>query len=178
MLHPRPLLSLVLSALSLCGFAKGKSSAQLTLFVGTYTEDSPSEGIYVFHFNQETGHFSLRSSVKAGNPSSPTFVSTKAGDRLGDPENRPGSDPCNLYTDGHCLTTANYSGGDISAFKLDKQADCTELPNRRDLADAIRQPFRTSIVDFPRPMASISWPPTWVTTAYTDLISHPTERKS
>ena len=158
MLHPRSLLSLVLSALSLCGFAKGKPSAQLTLFVGTYTEDSPSEGIYVFHFNQETGHFSLRSSAKAGNPSfvvlspngnrlyavsefndgrqgaysfdynpktghlsNPTFVSTKAGDRLGDPENRPGSDPCNLYTDGHCLITANYSGGDISAFKLDKQ---------------------------------------------------------
>lgn len=157
MLHPRPLLSLVLSALSLCGFAKGKPSAQLTLFVGTYTEDSPSEGIYVFHFNQETGHFSLRSSVKAGNPSfvvlspngnrlyavsefndgrqgaysfdynpktgrlsNPTFVSTKAGDRLNEPENRPGSDPCNLYTDGHCLITANYSGGDISAFKLDK----------------------------------------------------------
>ena len=69
MLHPRPLLSLVLSALSLCGFAQGKQSAQLTLFVGTYTEDSPSEGIYVFHFNQETGHFSLRSSAKAGNPS-------------------------------------------------------------------------------------------------------------
>ena len=158
MLHPRPLLSLVLSALSLCGFAKGKPSAQLTLFVGTYTEDSPSEGIYVFHFNQETGHFSLRSSAKAGNPSfvvlspngnrlyavsefndgrqgaysfaynpktgrlsNPTFVSTKAGDRLGDSENRPGSDPCNLYTDGHCLITANYSGGDISAFKLDKR---------------------------------------------------------
>ena len=158
MLNPRPLLSLVLSALSLCGFAQGKQSAQLTLFVGTYTEDSPSEGIYVFHFNQETGHLSLRSSVKAGNPSfvvlspngnrlyavsefndgrqgaysfdynpktgrlsNPTFVSTKAGDRLGDPENRPGCDPCNLYTDGHCLITANYSGGDISAFKLDKQ---------------------------------------------------------
>jgi len=69
MLHPHPLLSLVLSALSLCGFAQGKQSAQLTLFVGTYTEDSPSEGIYVFHFNQETGHFSLRSSAKAGNPS-------------------------------------------------------------------------------------------------------------
>ena len=69
MLHPRPLLSLVLSALSLCGFAQGKQSAQLTLFVGTYTEDSPSEGIYVFHFNQEMGHFSLRSSAKAGNPS-------------------------------------------------------------------------------------------------------------
>ena len=158
MTHLRSFLSLALLPLSLFGSAKGKPQNQLTLFVGTYTQDSPSKGIYVYRFNQDTGNFSLRSSVKAGNPSfvalspngnrlyavsefndgrqgaysfdfdpktgqlsNPIFVSTKAGDRFDEPKNQPGSDPCNLYTDGKCLITANYSGGDISAFKLDKQ---------------------------------------------------------
>jgi len=69
MTHLRSILFLALSALSLCGIAKGKPENQLTLFVGTYTQDSPSKGIYVYRFNQDTGNFSLRSSVKAGNPS-------------------------------------------------------------------------------------------------------------
>ena len=154
----RLLLPLAFSALSLCAFAKAKQQANLTLFVGTYTQNSSSKGIYVYNFNQETGAFKLRSTAQAGNPSfvavspngkrlyavsefndgkqgaysfdydaktgkltNPIFASTKAGDQQNDPKNLPGSDPCNLFTDGQCLITANYSGGDISVFKLDKQ---------------------------------------------------------
>lgn len=153
----RLLLPLAFSALSLCAFAKAKQQANLTLFVGTYTQNSLSKGIYVYNFNQETGAFKLRSTAQAGNPSfvavspngkrlyavsefndgkqgaysfdydaktgkltNPIFASTKAGDQQNDPKNLPGSDPCNLFTDGQCLITANYSGGDINVFKLDK----------------------------------------------------------
>ena len=167
MLPTRSLLAIALSAVSVCGFAKGKQQGLLTLFVGTYTEDSPSEGIYVYSFNQETGAFSLRSSAKAANPSfvaiapngrqlyavsefndgrqgaysfdfnpetaqlsNPTFASTKAGHSSNLSENRPGSDPCNLYTEGNCLVTANYSGGDISSFRLDKQGHLYEAPQQ------------------------------------------------
>lgn len=45
----------------------------LTMIVGTYTEQSTSEGMYVYRFNQDNGKAEAISSVKAGNPSFLTF---------------------------------------------------------------------------------------------------------
>lgn len=45
----------------------------LTMIVGTYTEQSTSEGMYIYRFNQDNGKAEAISSVKAGNPSFLTF---------------------------------------------------------------------------------------------------------
>ena len=39
------------------------------MYIGTYTEESNSNGIYTYRFNQENGTFELLSSATAGNPS-------------------------------------------------------------------------------------------------------------
>lgn len=41
----------------------------LTMIVGTYTEDSSAKGIYAYDFNQKTGESSLLGNVRADNPS-------------------------------------------------------------------------------------------------------------
>ena len=45
------------------------ASDELTMVVGTYTDQSTSDGMYVYRFNQRTGKSQLVSSVQAGNPS-------------------------------------------------------------------------------------------------------------
>lgn len=45
------------------------ASNHLTMLIGTYTEDSPAEGIYVYSFNQSTGRAALISKAEASNPS-------------------------------------------------------------------------------------------------------------
>ena len=45
------------------------ASDELTMVVGTYTEQSTSDGMYVYRFNQRTGKSQLVGDVKAGNPS-------------------------------------------------------------------------------------------------------------
>ena len=45
------------------------ASDELTMVVGTYTDQSTSDGMYVYRFNQHTGKSQLVGDVQAGNPS-------------------------------------------------------------------------------------------------------------
>ena len=45
------------------------ASDELTMVVGTYTDQSTSDGMYVYRFNQRTGKSQLVGDVQAGNPS-------------------------------------------------------------------------------------------------------------
>ena len=59
-------LTIVFALLTFITFAQDNN---LMMYVGTYTEDSNSNGIYTYHFNQENGTFELLSSAVAANPS-------------------------------------------------------------------------------------------------------------
>lgn len=61
----------LLTAAVVAAFAGIQSFAgsDLTMIVGTYTDQSTSEGMYVYRFNQENGKAEAMGSVKAGNPS-------------------------------------------------------------------------------------------------------------
>lgn len=138
----------------------GEYGSELTMLVGTYTEGSSSEGIYVLRFDQISGKAGVVGSVKASNPSfltvspdekqvyavseyndgrqgvyafrfdktagklSPlnfqTTVDKIKGASLGKDARLDGSDPCYIYTNGRQVVTANYTGGDISIFPINK----------------------------------------------------------
>lgn len=51
------------------GLATANAGDDLTLVVGTYTEQSTSDGIYAYRFNQQTGQATMLGSAEAGNPS-------------------------------------------------------------------------------------------------------------
>lgn len=117
----------------------------LRMLVGTYTEHTASEGVYLYSFDQETAEAVLLDTAKAGNPSfiipSPdrrfAFGVAEFGDgrqgacafRLGDDTidflnwqpsigGTTGADPCNiLYWDGNVITS-NYTGGSVSVFPV------------------------------------------------------------
>ena len=59
-------LTIVFALLTFITFAQDNN---LMMYVGTYTEDSNSNGIYTYRFNQENGTFELLSSAAAANPS-------------------------------------------------------------------------------------------------------------
>lgn len=77
------------------------------LLVGTYTDSSTSEGIYVFEFNPRTGVLKEISNLKAGNPSY-----------------------LDISKDGKFIYSVNESGqGKISAFSFDKKNATLSLIN-------------------------------------------------
>lgn len=119
-----------------------ESNGELAMLVGTYTNGT-SEGIYTFHFNQETGVATALDSVALPNPS--YLVSSEDGklvyavsemndstaalnalsfDRKTGKLNLLntvptfGEDPCYVATNGKEVLTANYSGGSMSVFPL------------------------------------------------------------
>lgn len=59
-------LTIVFALLTFITFAQDNN---LIMYIGTYTEESNSNGIYTYRFNQENGIFELLSSATAGNPS-------------------------------------------------------------------------------------------------------------
>jgi len=60
--------------------AQDTQSAWVDMIIGTYTEGGNSEGIYTYHFNQNTGLTDSRSdSIRASNP---TFVAQSSNDRM------------------------------------------------------------------------------------------------
>ena len=117
----------------------------LRMLVGTYTENTPSDGVYLYSFDQETAQAVLLDTAKTGNPSfvipSPdrrfAYAVSEYGDgrqgacafRLGEGTvdflnwqpsagNATGADPCNiLYWNGRIIT-ANYTGGSVSVFPV------------------------------------------------------------
>ncbi|MBP5173229.1 MAG: lactonase family protein [Bacteroidales bacterium] len=122
------------------------ASAVLRLLVGTYTEGTGAEGVYLYEFNEETLDSQLLSAAPAGNPS---FVIASPDGRFaysvnefhdgregvsaysihGDEIRRvdsltipralvDGSDPCNLLLLDNVLVSSNYTGGSLTAFRL------------------------------------------------------------
>ena len=59
-------LTIVFALLTFITFAQDNN---LIMYIGTYTEESNSNGIYTYRFNQENGTFELLSSATAANPS-------------------------------------------------------------------------------------------------------------
>lgn len=113
------------------------------LFVGTYTNNSPSKGIHVYDFDSKTGAAKEVSHVTAGNPSylaisdngryvysvdeskegkisSFTFNTKTATLTPLNSENNNGSAPCYVSIDktGRWLFAGNYSSGDLTLHSI------------------------------------------------------------
>lgn len=122
------------------------------LFVGTYTKNG-SEGIYVFKFNTKTGDFNPISIAK--NIVNPSYLTVSADKKyvyavsetgkmgavnaykfdansgelsLIKTVSAMGDDPCHLEInkDGNLLAVANYSGGNLSLFKINADGSLSE----------------------------------------------------
>ncbi|MCI1647693.1 MAG: lactonase family protein [Bacteroides sp.] len=135
-------------ALIACGKQSTKtgneSKKELAMLVGTYTNGT-SKGIYTFHFNQETGIAQPLDSITVPNPSylTPsadgklvyavsemsdstaalnafTFDRQTGSLHLLNRQLTKGADPCYVSTNGKEVLTANYSGGSMSVFGLNK----------------------------------------------------------
>ena len=143
-----------LSSVLGCGWVAAQR--QLSMVVGTYA-DRGSEGVYAYHFNQETGESELSGSLKLVNPSYLTVSDNKryiyAVSETNDGQaslniiglNRDGSmrlletiptqggDPCYVATNGHLAVTANYSGGSMSVFNLARKGGGTSAYRTRFL---------------------------------------------
>jgi len=121
---------------------KSEEANELTMLVGTYTNDG-SEGIYTFRFNQESGRTTPLSSVKVVNPSyvipsidgKYVYAVTETNDSTAalhsykfnkttgtltyiNTQLTFGEDPCYIATNGKIVVTANYTGGSMSVFPL------------------------------------------------------------
>lgn len=117
------------------------------LIVGTYTNTGKSEGIYVYDFDANTAAFKAKSVTK--NVENPSYLAL--GDRnktiyavnetsgtsavtaftfdapsgkltLINKQPTNGADPCFIIADQKNVITANYSGGSISVFGIEKNA--------------------------------------------------------
>ena len=99
---------LAMSALGVLGaagvFRSGKASAdEQLLYVGTYTENNRTDGIYLVHMNSRTGDLRLESAMNAG--ANPSFLA--------------------IHPNGHTLYVVNETaehngkpGGGVSAFAI------------------------------------------------------------
>ena len=97
-------LTIVFALLTFITFAQDN---KLIMYIGTYTEESNSNGIYTYYFNQENGTFELLSSATAGNPS---FVT--------------------LSPDGKRLyAVSEYNDGRQGAYSFDVSEDKVQLSN-------------------------------------------------
>ncbi len=131
-----------------------QAQEKIMMLVGTYT-DGGSKGIYTYTFNQKTGESEEMSSLAIKNPSYLTtsrdgrlvYAVSETNDekaslntiRLDRNTGRmqitssipvKGADPCYVATNGKFVLTANYSGGSMSVFNLNKQGTETELTTR------------------------------------------------
>lgn len=137
-------------ALSLAALVLALASMAQThrMLVGTYTEGTSAEGVYLFSFDESTAAATLLGVAPSGNPSfvvtSPDGTHAYAVNEYNDGRqgvsafslegssiralgSRPipreqvsGEDPCNLLYLGDALLSANYTGGSVTAFPLDK----------------------------------------------------------
>ena len=169
----RLLLPLAFSALSLCAFAKAKQQANLTLFVGTYTQNSWSKGIYVYNFNQETGAFKLRSTAQAGNPSfvavSPNgkrlyavseFNDGKQGAYSFDYDAKTGKLTNPIFASTKAGDQQNDPKNLPMYLSSTNKVDCNKRHNKRASKGAMQRAFRTYIAAYAHPMANTFWSPT------------------
>ena len=148
---------LSLSTITSCGHQAAKEDPQLSLLIGTYTNDCDSRGVYLYRFDQQTGKSIPVSHCQIENPSficlSPdrkllysvsenhdakaaanaTEIDLKSGtfgvthSAYTSSTGSGGEDPCNIWTDGRFVVTANYSGGSLSVFALNDHGTQPEL---------------------------------------------------
>ncbi len=79
----------------------GQSHSKTYLFVGTYTEETPDLGIYVYEFNTKYGQLKLTSNAE--NITNPSFITISPNGQF-------------LYA---CTDTKLPNAGSITAFKID-----------------------------------------------------------
>ena len=128
-------------------FAGMTAQAQnIRFLVGTYTENTDAEGVYMYSYDIQTADCQLLSVASSGNPSfviaSPdgkmaysvneyndgrqgVSSYTIVGDSISLSQRIPllksevnGEDPCNLLYTGDAIISSNYSGGTVSSFAL------------------------------------------------------------
>ena len=120
---------------------------ELRVLVGTYTEGTTAEGVYLYSFNKETADTQLLSVAPSGNPSfvipSPDGTMAYSVNEFNDGRQGvssytlngnsislkdsvimnkaeiDGEDPCNLLFTGDAIVSSNYTGGTVAAFSLD-----------------------------------------------------------
>lgn len=127
--------------------AFGSAAAQpYRILVGTYTENTRAEGVYLYSIDPEKGESRLLSVAPSGNPSfvipSPDGSLAYAVNEFNDgrqgvsafsleeeaitqldsllipKERASGEDPCHLLYTGGAIISANYTGGSVTAFSL------------------------------------------------------------
>ena len=146
---------------------KSEQQTDLTMLVGTYTSGT-SQGIYSFRLNQETGQTIVLSETVIENPSYLTpstdgcyvYAVSEFGDNRAsvtafafdkvkgtfqriNTQPTQGKDPCYIIANNHMVIAANYSGGSVSAFPIDKQGGLKPLSMLKQFSgkgtDSIRQ---------------------------------------
>ena len=138
-----------------------EAEPELTMIVGTYTSGD-SKGLYSFRFNEENGTATALSEAEVENPSylvpsadgkfiyavsefsndqaaanAFAFNKEEGTFRLLNTQKTEGEDPCYIITNGSNVITANYSGGSISVFPIDK--DGSLLPASTVVKDQIHK---------------------------------------
>ena len=132
-------------------------SAEIKMLIGTYTENSPSKGIYYYSLNQETGESKLLSTIMSENPSFITIHENKQNfyavnefnngkqslssfliqenseiKKLNQVstnfEEKSGADPCNVLLFDKYILTSNYTGGSFTLYGIDN-SNKTIKPN-------------------------------------------------
>ena len=119
---------------------------EVRLLVGTYTENTAAEGVYLYSFNTKTADCTLLDCAPAGNPSfvitNPEGTMAYSVNEFNDgrqgvssyalsestihlldsvpipKEQLDGEDPCNILYTGSTIVSSNYTGGTVSAFSL------------------------------------------------------------
>ena len=114
---------LSLAGMTACGFALGSpfkrlrsSKGELLTYVGTYTNNGRSEGIYVCTLNLSTGE--LRQVDVAKGVANPSFLTVDSGKRF-------------LYAVNEVKEFAGKASGSISAFSIDQQTGALKLINQQ-----------------------------------------------
>jgi 6-phosphogluconolactonase len=121
------------------------------LIIGTYTNSCESKGLYVYHFDSNTGNFNFKNATdNVINPSYLTVSkennyvysvnengaestvssfgykpSTGKLDFINKQSSK-GADPCYIINDDKNVIVANYSGGNISVFRKNPNGSITE----------------------------------------------------
>ena len=136
----------LLAILAACSITLSLNAQQLRMLVGTYTENTSAEGVYLYSFNSKTAQAELLDCAPSGNPS--FVIATPDGKRayavneyndgrqgvssfileeksivpqsnlLIENDDVYGEDPCNILYLGETIVTSNYTGGSVTAFQL------------------------------------------------------------